>query len=378
MDKTRVAIIGTGIIAREHAKKYAAVDGATIVAACDILEEKLGAFCGEFGIECSYADYRKLLERDDVDAVDICVHNNLHAPLAIAALRSGKHCYCEKPLAGSYRDAKSIVDAAAETGKKLHVQLGTLYTNAARAAKLLIEGGCIGTPYHARSYGYRRRGRPFVDGYAEKEFCSKHHAGGGALYDMGVYHISEILHLLGCPKVSRVTGRVYQELTMDAKRKAESGFDVEELGCGFVSFEGGLTLDILEAWAINAGPFPPSMIAGTKGGLSLGDEPTLYGEAAGFPLTSKVDAAAELYRIRKSNPQAGFYAESQAHWIGALQGKCELLDTAGIALQTMLISEGIYMSSVLNREVTADEIVRESKPAYIRRQETPFGALEYE
>jgi len=379
MKEVRVGILGTGIIAHNHADCYQKIEGVKIVAACDIIPGKLEKFCDKYGIEHRYADYRKMLERDDIDAVSVCVHNNLHAPLAIAVMKSGKDCYCEKPLAGAYADAKSIADAAAETGRKLHVQLAFLYHAATHAAKKLIEDGRLGKIYHARSYGYRRRGRPFVDGYAEKEFNSKYWAGGGALYDMGVYHISQLLYLMGLPKVERVTGKVYQELPMLESRRKESGFDVDELGCGFVSFEGGLTMDILESWAIHAAEFPASMLAGSEGGLALGYDNKLkyYNELSGYPMESRVDVAAEQYRTRKADPSLRLNDESQVHFVGALRGDCTLINSADIALQTMLVSEGIYMSGALGREVSAEEILANSKSQAITRQETPFGILEY-
>jgi predicted dehydrogenase len=377
MKEIRTAIIGTGIIAHTHAGNYQKIPGVKIVAACDLQPEKLNKFCDQYSIEHRYEDYRELLKRDDIDAVDVCVHNNLHAPLSISVLRSGRHCYCEKPIAGSYRDGAAMIDAAGEAGKKLHIQLGFLYQPAAHAAKTMIDDGKLGRVYHARSYGFRRRGRPFVDGYAEKEYNSKLWAGGGALYDMGVYRISQLLYVMGQPKVERVAGQVYQEVAMHEGRRKEGGFDVEELGCGFVSFEGGLTMDIIESWAIHAGAFPASFVAGSKGGLSFGEQLKYYNEISGYPIESTVDVAAEQYRRRKIDPSTELFNSSQEHWIGVLRGECNQIDTPSLALQTMLISEGIYLSAELGREVTAEEIISKSISNAITRQETGFGVLEY-
>src|SRR5690606_6652936 len=101
----------------------------------------------------------------------------------------------------------------------------------------IIDEGGLGRIYHARSTGFRRRGRPYVDGYATPAFVKKEISGGGALFDMGVYHIAEILYLMGTPRIERITGKVYQETSMDEKRRAESGYNVEEMGVGFVRFE---------------------------------------------------------------------------------------------------------------------------------------------
>ena len=380
MKELNIALIGTGIIAHAHMQLYGEIEGVNVIAACDINESKLNAFCDKWNIPHRYKDYRELLKRDDIVAVDVNLHNNLHAPISIAVMAAGKHCYCEKPMAGSYTDAVKMKDAAAQYNVKLHIQLSTVYGPHMICAKKLIKSGRLGKIYHARSYGYRRRGRPFVDGYGEKEFNQTHWAGHGALYDMGVYHISQILYLLDTLEVDRVSGSVYQELAME--RRTESGFDVEELGMGFVKFKDGLTLDILESWAIHGGKFPASSIHGSCGGLQFdgnfnNDTITYFSEIEGYPATTTLDIAAEHYRRRKIDPSILLYSNPQANWIGALRGRCELIDTAHIALQTMLISEGIFLSHKLGREVTAAEIPELCTSNAVKRQDTPFGELVY-
>ena len=151
-------------------------------------------------------------------------------------------------------------------------------------------------------------------------------------------------------------------------RRKESGFNVDELGCGFVNFEGGLTMDILESWAVNLGEFPKSMIAGSVGGLTMGygNDLKYYNEVEGFPMETTVDTGAEMYRTRQADPNLHFYDDSQVHLIAALRGQCPLLNTAEVALATMLVSEGIYMSGELNREVSAEEIIANSKSMAIK------------
>jgi predicted dehydrogenase len=223
----------------------------------------------------------------------------------------------------------------------------------------LIDAGQLGSLYHARSTGHRRRGRPYIDGYGRPDFVQKERSGGGALYDMGVYHISQILYLLGNPPVKRITGQVYQKMEMDAKRRELSGASVEELGMGFVRFEGDLTMDIIEAWAIHLDKFEGSYVVGTEGGVRL--SPFGFFRSYGdLDLDSGGSLESFTYRKRKLRSADGDtdeYSNSQRHWIAALQGKAELLPTAEIALTTMLISEGIYMSSQEGRELTTEEIV---------------------
>ena len=360
MTKIRIGIIGVGLIGKSHLEHYATrIPDAEIVAACDIDTPELERVAAKYQIPHTYFHFEDLLARNDLDAVDICLHNNLHMPVTVATLRAGKHAYCEKPMAGCYRDALTMLEAARETGKQLSIQLATLYGMETKAAKRLIDAGKLGHIYHARSTGFRRRGRPFVDGYGREQFVQQAVAAGGALYDMGVYHISQILYLLGMPQIERVSGKVYQQLDMDARRRAFSGYNVEELGMGFVKCAGGLTVDILEAWAINLNPFEGSCVVGSHGGIRL--NPFSFHttvEDIDMDATFSLDAANNRWHDLNDNTDA--YDSPQHHWIAALQGRVPLLPTAELALQTMLVSEGIYLSDRLGREVTAEEILAAS------------------
>jgi predicted dehydrogenase len=367
MDKVRIGIIGVGQIGKNHLETYTnkLADKVELVALADVDVAEGKRVSELHKIPNVYTNFRELLKRDDLDAVDVCLHNNFHSPVTVAVLEAGKNCYCEKPMAGAYVDAQAMLDAARRTGKKLSIQLSTLYSTDTKAAKELIDAGRLGHVYHARATGFRRRGRPFVDGYGSQPFVQKANSGGGALYDMGVYHIANMLFLLGNPKVVRVTGRVYQEMDMDPARKAKSGYNVEELGLGFVSFEKNVTLDIIEAWAINLGGFQGPCIVGSQGGIQL--SPLSFHSSIGdLDLNSAIDIEEANNRWHRLRENADAYDGPQHHWVAALQGRVPLLPTAEIALNTMLISEGIYRATELGREVTADEIIQTGKSTAIK------------
>ncbi len=268
-NKLRIGIIGVGQIGQVHLDNYKAIPEVEVVAIADINQAHARSVADRYGIPDTFADFRELLARPDIQAVDVCLHNNLHMPVSVLALEAGKHVYCEKPMAGSYRDAEKMYQTALARGLKLSIQLSTLFSNEIKAARFLIDQGSLGRLYHARSVGFRRRGRPYVDGYGSPPFVQKHNSGGGALYDVGVYHIASLLYLLGNPRVLRVSGKTYQETEMDGPRRESSGYDVEELGLGFVRLAGGITLDIIEAWAIHLGGLEGSGLVGTGGGIRL-------------------------------------------------------------------------------------------------------------
>ncbi len=355
MEPLPIGIIGVGQIGKHHLENYARIEGAKAVAAADIAQDELHRVAERFSIPRTYTNFRDLLADPEVVAVDICLHNNLHAPVTIAALEAGKHVYCEKPMAGSYVDALRMYETARKCGRKLSIQLSTLFSKETKAAKRLIDGGYLGHLYHARSSGFRRRGRPFVDGYGTASFVKKEVAAGGALYDMGVYHIARILYLLGLPQVLRISGKVYQETDMDAGRRQSSGYNVEELGLGFVKLADDITLDIIESWALHLSGLEGSCVLGSKGGVRL--EPFSFHTTVcdmEMDATFLLDSAD--WRWHQLYEETSAYDSPQHHWIAALQGRVELLPTAEAALATMLISEGIYLSDRLGREVTADEV----------------------
>jgi predicted dehydrogenase len=367
---TRIGIIGGGQIAKIHLDNYQPIPGVEVAAIADVNKDEARRVAAQYKIPSVYFEACELLERDDIEAVDVCLHNNLHMPYTVAALKAGKHVYCEKPMAGAYCDAETMLDTARKLGRKLSIQLATLFTRETKAAKALIDGGHLGHLYHARSTGHRRRGRPFVDGYGSDSFVKKDVAAGGALYDMGVYHIANMLYLLGNPEVLTITGKTYQEMDMHAGRRASSGYSVEELGVGFVRLADGVTLDIIESWAINLSPFEGSSIAGSEGGVRL--EPFGYYRSVGdLNLDSKADL--DDFDLRQHTVQCigDVYDSAQHHWAAALQGRVELLPTAEIALNTMLISEGIYLSTKLGREVTADEVRAASQSSAVKFRKPP-------
>jgi predicted dehydrogenase len=365
IDKIRIGCIGVGQIGKHHLENYSKIEGAELVAIADIDGAELNRVGDMYGIPNRYTDFKEMLARDDIVAVDVCLHNNLHMSVAVTALEAGKHVYCEKPMAGSYIDAERMYNKAQELGLKLSIQSRLLFEVETKAARAIIDQGLLGKRYHARSYGFRRRGRPFVDGYGTPTFVQKGNASGGALYDMGVYHIIQILYLLDNPKPMRISGQIYQETDMDPMRREISGYNVEELGMGFIRLDGDITLDILESWAIHLDGFEGSYVVGSKGGVRL--EPFGFFQSVGdLSFDSTVDLGEFDYRLHTVHQQGDIYDSPQHHWVATLQGRVELLPTAELALNTMLISEGIYLSSELGREVSIEEVRTASKSSAIK------------
>lgn len=360
-EEVRIGVIGTGVIGKSHIKRYQEISGAKLVAICDLNEEEAKRVADEYDIPDVYTDYHQMVGRDDIQAVDVCLHNQLHAPVSIDAMRAGKDVYCEKPIAGTYADGQSMLAAAKETGRKLHIQISSVFGAANQAAKQVIDAGELGEIYHARAYVNLGRSRPFVDGRNTAQFVQKKTAAGGALIDWGIYCICPMLYLMGNPKPVRITGQTYDKLPMDEKLRAEANYDVEEMGAGFVHFENGATLDVLAAWAMNQTFKIPGMLSGTKAGLQLSPMP---GKADPPKLVATItdpwtDRELDTEAVQKKWDEADIgdaYQSPQHHWVRVQQGRVELEPTAETALNMMLVAEGIYRSVAEQREIRAEEI----------------------
>ena len=169
-----------------------------------------------------FSDYRDLLKIDEINSVDVCLPNFLHAPITIAALEAGKHVYCEKPMAKTGPDAIAMYEAAQRTGKRLSVQMATVFSKETRTAKHLIEADALGNLYYVKTSHYRRRGRPYVDGYATPHFVQREKSGGGTLLDTAIYNMARMVYLLDNPEIETVSA-VHLPRTRHGRRASTRG-----------------------------------------------------------------------------------------------------------------------------------------------------------
>ncbi len=158
MKQLNVGIIGCGFMGRTHSNAYCRVSNffdleykPVLKAICDRNEEKAKEFASQWGFESIETDWKKLLERDDIDIVDICTPNNLHAEMAIAAAKAGKMIICEKPLAMNAAQGKTMVDAIEKAGVANLVSYNYRRIPAVTLAKNLIDQGKLGKIYHYRA-----------------------------------------------------------------------------------------------------------------------------------------------------------------------------------------------------------------------------------
>jgi predicted dehydrogenase len=148
---TRVAVIGAGYWGPNLVRNFAACPLATLVAVCDKDPERLKKVLAPYPAVEGVADVDTLLARADIDAVAIATPVGTHAPLALAAMKAGKHVLVEKPLSSSVADAEEMVNAAKAAGLTLMVDHTFIYGGPVRKMKEFLDSGELGELYYVDS-----------------------------------------------------------------------------------------------------------------------------------------------------------------------------------------------------------------------------------
>ncbi len=153
-----IGMIGYGFMGRAHSNGYRKVNNffplehrPVLKAVCARNRDKAQAFADTWGYESIETDWRELLKREDIDAVDICTPNNLHKEVAIAAAEAGKMILCEKPLAMNVKEGEQMVAAVKKAGVRNMVWYNYRRVPAVTLAKQIIDEGRLGRVFHYRA-----------------------------------------------------------------------------------------------------------------------------------------------------------------------------------------------------------------------------------
>jgi predicted dehydrogenase len=221
-----------------------------LVAICGRTEAATAEAARRYGYEQVYTDWRKMLENDKVQLFDNGGPNDAHAEPSIAAAQAGKHVLCEKPLARTAEEAKTMLDAVAKAGVKHMVAFNYRFVPAVRQARNLIESGALGRIYHFRAMYLQEWIMPHYNSPMIWRL-EKKSAGSGALGDLGAHIIDLGRFLVGEVKsVSALTSTFIKE-----RPKAGGGMgtvDVDDAFTAAVEFENG-AIGTLEATRFAAG-----------------------------------------------------------------------------------------------------------------------------
>jgi predicted dehydrogenase len=237
MPQLKVGLIGGGGIAGAHIRGYHEhADRIRITAVADAVEATAVARGTELGA-APYVDYRRMLETEDLDAVDICLPHHLHRDAIVAAAEAGKHILCEKPLCLTADEAADVRKAVQDNGVTLMCAHNQLFLPAVAKAKELLETGTIGTVYEVRTTdSFYNDFDPSTMGWR----ASSKTSGGGELIDTGYHPTYLMLHLAGGMPVEATA------MLSTHRLKFMEGEDSAQV---LIRFDNGVVGQMVTSWA---------------------------------------------------------------------------------------------------------------------------------
>lgn len=229
----KFGVIGCGHIGKRHAEMICRDKGAELVALCDILPRE------ELGIEAYkvplYSDLDSLLKaHPDIDVLNICTPNGLHAPLAIQALKSGHHVVIEKPIALSKKDAEEIISVSLRMHKYVFCVMQNRYSPPSVWIKELVDSGKIGKLFMVQLNCYWNRDERY---YKPGGWHGNAQLDGGTLFTQFSHFIDIMYWLFG--DIQNIQGKFYdythQQLT-DFEDSGFISFDFVNGGSGCLNY----------------------------------------------------------------------------------------------------------------------------------------------
>jgi predicted dehydrogenase len=269
MERVRLGIIGSQFAAQLHLNNYSKLRGSKVdlVAVASRNKEHAAAFAKKFDIPNYYDDYRRILERKDIDVVDLCVPTDLHEEFSIEAAEAGKHIICEKPLTGYFGKERKEEHVGLTVSKKLMLKealkgcdqvIKAVQKN--KVKFMYAENWIYAPPFTKLKSLVRVSGGTILDIRAEESHSGSHAkysrkwktSGGGALMRLGAHPVGAVLHLkhyegmlkYGKPiRAKSVTAEVGHHTKIGSFVKEKKKYvvseweDVEDWGVMVINFE---------------------------------------------------------------------------------------------------------------------------------------------
>ena len=357
--RIRIGIIGAGGMSAYHIPGFRK-GGAEVVAIADPNRTAAERCAKTHGIGEVYDSAERMLKGSKLDAVSVITPNRFHAPLAIAALKAGKHVFCEKPPALNAKDTRAMVDAAKKARRLLMFDFCNRARPESAAIRREIDSGRFGKVNSAETLWVRRTGIPGFGGW----FTTKALSGGGPVIDL-LHGIDLALWFMGYPEPEYVLARTFDDFIRDKRFRGPWGIperedgicDVEAAAYGFVTFKDGSCLTLRNSWAEMVKREEMSVtLQGTKEGAMLR---RLFGKD-GHDETA--EDTSEIYRMtakgaRKDGPLTDRRDEAMGrircaeNFVRTLQGREKPLSDPAEAVKLMRIIDAVYASAKTGRPV---------------------------
>jgi predicted dehydrogenase len=351
--KTIIGIIGAGGMARYHIAGFRAA-GAEIAAMADTNLAAAEKTAARENVARAFASPEEMLRAcPGINAVSVIVPNKFHAPLALAALKAGRHVFCEKPPALNAREARAMAAAADKAGCTLMFDFNNRARPESRAMKTYIDQGAAGRINSAQAKWIRRAGIPGFGGW----FTNKALSGGGPVIDL-LHMLDLALHFMGYPEPEWALAQTFSDFITDKQFKGPWGIpdakdgvtDVENACHGFIRFKTGQVLVMQSSWAeLIAREEVSVTFQGTKaGGLvrrlfgqdgidaTAADTCELYSQENGFAVNRAIVVPPDETMGRVG---------AAANFVAAIEGREKPLNTPAEAVTLMRIIDAVYASA---------------------------------
>lgn len=354
--KLKVGIIGCGGIANnKHMPSIKAVGMADIVAFCDVKEERANEAATKYGTREArvYSDYNELL-KEELDAVYVCTPNRSHSEITVAALESGKHVMCEKPMAINYPEALKMCEAAKKSGKLLTIGYQNRFRPDSQYLKRECDEGTLGEIYYARAKAIRRRAVPTWG-----VFLNEYEQGGGPLIDIGTHALDLTLWMMNNYDVKSVVGTTYHKLNGETEPGNAFGhwdtkeFTVEDSAFGFIIMNSGATINLEASWALNSLDVneAKTVLCGTKAGADMNNGLVINGVKNDRQYTLRPALEAGEVAFFSGDEDTPAIIEQKV-FLNAVLGKGELVVLPEQAAVVTQVLDAIYLSAKEGRQVT--------------------------
>ena len=284
----KIGVIGAGMIAEQHIRaiaKTANLEVIWLAAATQASVEKIGC---QYNIPNRTTNYHNILNDKQVDAVIITTPPNLHREMFEASIKAGKHVLLEKPAAMTLNEIDAMIELSKQHPELLVCDCSARHSRLIpkfKKVKEIINSGELGEIYHIHHNAVNRYNRPGIEYHPKaKWFINKAIAGGGPMFDWGVYDLSFHLGILGDEPEVKSIKHVSLKSGLDNVDVGDNIYDVEDMFVAMLELSNGISYYWERAGHANMSAPNETRIYGTKGGIKLAfcswDSPTItiYGQ----------------------------------------------------------------------------------------------------
>lgn len=236
MKKLKVAVIGCGRISVMHLVPASVLEESELVAVCDVKEDRAKAAAEEYGAK-AYTDYKEMIEKEELDAVHICLPHYLHTKVACYAFEHGVNVISEKPMDIDYASAENAVKLAKEKGVLYGVIFQCRYNNSAQLVKRAVTSGKLGKIISARSTLTWTRSDDYYSHSDWKGTWDKE--GGGVIIDQAIHSMDLVNWMID----SEV-----ESISVGMENRGHKKVFVEDSAEGLIKYKNGVTYGF---WCMN-------------------------------------------------------------------------------------------------------------------------------